>query len=68
MVSRISQDFLTPCDTAVLKLFLFSDVSLYLTTNTNVLNPSVNLILSSAMFDGPITWKCFLCNVLEISS
>ena len=44
-------------DTAVLKLFLYGDISLDLTTN--VQNASVYLVLLSTTFDGPIIWKCF---------
>ena len=53
-VSRLTRDKLPSCDTSVTKLLLYGDDSLDLVTNTLILNASVDFILSSKRFDGPL--------------
>ena len=42
------------CDTSVIKLLLYGDDLLELVTNTLILHASVNFILSSKRYDGPL--------------
>ena len=54
IVSTINESSLTSCDTSVVKLLLNGDKSLDLETNTLILNATVDFILSSGRFDGPL--------------
>ena len=53
-VSRLTKDKLPSRDTSVIKFLLYGDDSLDLVTNTLILNASVDFILSSKRFDGPL--------------
>ena len=55
IVSTINENSLTSCDTTIVKLLLYGDESLDLETNTLILNASVDFVLSSKRFDGPLT-------------
>ena len=55
VVSTINENSLTSCDGTIAKLLLYGDDSLDLETNTLILNASVDFILSSKKFDGPLT-------------
>ena len=56
-VSRLSKDKLPSCDTSVIKLLLYGDNSLDLVTNTLILNVSVDFVLSSKRFEGPLLYR-----------
>ena len=53
-VSIITKDALPSCETTFVKLLLYRDGSFDLATNTLILNASVEYILSSKRFDGPL--------------
>ena len=53
-VSTINKDSLTSCEATVVKLRLHGDKSLDLVTNNLTLNASIDFILSSKHFDGPL--------------
>ena len=53
-VSRITKDALPSCETAFVKLLLYGDDSFDSATNTLILNASIEYILSSKRFDGPL--------------
>ena len=53
-VSTINKNSLTSCDASIVKLLLNGDESLDLETNTLILNATVDFILSSKRFDGPL--------------
>ena len=53
IVSTISKDFLTSCDTTIVKLLLHGNKSRVTLTNTLILNASVDFIFTSKRFDGP---------------
>ena len=53
-VSRLTNGKSPSSDTSAIKLLLYGDDSLDLVTNTLILNISVDSILSSKRFDGPI--------------
>ena len=48
------KDKLPSCDTSVIKLLLYGDDLLDMVTNTLILNTSIDFILSSKRFDGPL--------------
>ena len=52
-VSRITKNTLPSCETAFVKL-LYGDDSFDSATNTSILNASLEYILSSKRFDGPL--------------
>ena len=54
-VSRITKDALPSCETAFVKLLLYGDDSFDSATNTLILNASLEYILSSKRFDGPLS-------------
>ena len=54
IVSTINESSLTSCDASIVKLLLNGDESLDLETNTLILNATVDFILSSGRFDGPL--------------
>ena len=49
-VSTINENSLTSCDATIVKLFLYGDLE----TNILILNASVDFILLSKRFDGPL--------------
>ena len=53
-VSTINKDSLTSCEATVVKLRLHGDKSLDLVTNNLTLNASIDFVLSSKHFDGPL--------------
>ena len=50
----MNENCLTACDASIVKLFLNGGVSLDLETDTLILNVTVDFILSSKRFDGPL--------------
>ena len=54
IVLTINKNSLTSCDTTIVKLLLYGDEYLDLETNTLILNASVDFIISSKRFDGPL--------------
>ena len=54
IVSTINERSLISCDTSIVKLLLNGDESLGPETNTLILNVSVDFILSSKRFHGPL--------------
>ena len=53
-VLTIAKDALPTCETAFVKLLLYGDDSFDSATNTLILNASLEYILSSKRFDGPL--------------
>ena len=53
-ISRITKDALSSCEATFVKLFLYGHDSFESATNTLILNTSVEYILSSRRFDGPL--------------
>ena len=53
-VSRITKDVLPYCETALVKLLLYSDNSFDSATSTLILNASLEDILSSKRVDVPL--------------
>ena len=53
-VSGITKNTLPFCETAFIKLLLYEDDSFDSATNTLILNASLEYILSSKRFDGPL--------------
>ena len=53
-VSGLTKEKLPSCNMSVIKLFLYGDDSLDLITSNLILNASVDFILSSKRFDGPL--------------
>ena len=59
-MSRITKDDLPSCETTFVKLPLYGDDSFDSATNTLILNASVEYILSSKRFDGPLLQNFFI--------
>ena len=53
-VAPLTKDKLPSCGTTVIKLLLYGDDSLVSVANALILNASVDFILSSKRFDGPL--------------
>ena len=53
-VSTINESSLTSCDASIVKLLLNGDESLGFETNTLILNATVDFVLSSKRFNGPL--------------
>ena len=67
IVSPINESSLTSCDATIVKLLLYGDESLDLKTNTIIVHASVDFILSSERFDGPLIQNFFLLQCKKCS-